>query len=221
MDISTTVSRRSSLSSEGFPRANPKYKQIFSYQESLGLRGYNPIQRLDANTHFIQRLQGQINKKINSSYLFATGKQKKKERFAEVFVDFFRVLRGTEPLVNSAGESLANKFVTSPDICKIHETSTVDEYGIDTSTEISPTIQLIDELKQILEDEYGLQDQFITALDKTANASTTLLNLKTEIFSWQHFPRITRIGKNGVFKQHLFTSHSRRLPNCSPNVWKP
>ena len=71
-------------------------------------------------------------------------------------------------MVNSAGESLANRFVTSPDMCKIHETSTIDEYGIDTSTEISPTIQLIDELKQILEDEYGLQNQFLGALNKNS-----------------------------------------------------
>ena len=68
--------------------------------------------------------------------------------------------------MNSAGEVLASRFETSPDMCSIYETSTVDEYGIDTTTEFSPTIQLIDELKQILEDEYGLQEQFITALDK-------------------------------------------------------
>ena len=166
MDISTTISRRSSLSGGEFPRANPKYKLIFSHQESLGLRGYNPIQRLDANTQFIQTLQGQINKKINGSYLFTIGKQEKNERFAEVFVDFFREMRGTNPLISSSGDYLANKFVTSPDMCKIYETSTVDEYGIDTSTEISPTIQLIDELKQILEDEYGLQNQFLGALNK-------------------------------------------------------
>ena len=177
MDISTTVSRRSSLSSEGFPRVNPKYKQIFSYQESLGLRGYNPVQRIETNTQFIQTLQGQINKKINGSYLFTIGKQEKNERFAEVFVDFFREMRGAGPLVNSAGESLANKFVTSPDMCKIYETSTVDEYGIDTSTEISPTIQLINELKQILEDEYGLQNQFLRALNKNGKRITDFAKL--------------------------------------------
>jgi len=167
-DESTTASRRSSFDLRPKPQVNPKYKQIFSYQKSLGSRGYSPKDRLESNDQFIQSLQGQINKKINGSYLFTIGKQEKNERFAEVFVDFFREMRGSNPLVNSAGESLANKFVTSPDMCKIYETSTVDEYGIDTSTEISPTIQLIDELKQILEDEYGLQNQFLGALDKNS-----------------------------------------------------
>lgn len=167
LDESTTASsRRSSFDLRPKPQVNPKYKQIFSYQKTLASRGYNPRQRLEANTHFIQTLQGQINKKINGSYLFTPGKQVKDQRFQDVFIDFFREMRGVDTLVNSTGESLANKFKTSPDMCKIYETQTVDEYGIDTSTEISPTIQLIDELKQILEDEYGLQDQFITALDK-------------------------------------------------------
>ena len=168
-NISTrATSSRSSLDQYPKPQVNPKYKQIFSHQKSLGSRSYTPKDRLDTNTQLIQSLQGQINKKINGSYLFTPGKQEKNERFAEVFVDFFRVLRGTNSLVNSAGESLANRFVTSPDMCKIYETSTVDEYGVDTSTEISPTIQLIDELKQILEDEYGLQNQFLGALNKNS-----------------------------------------------------
>lgn len=166
MDISTTVSRRSSLSSEGFPRVNPKYKQIFSHQESLGLRGYNPKQRIEANIHSLQGLQLQINKKINGSYLFTPGKQEKNERFAEVFIDFFREMRGSDPLVNLSGEYLAKKFVTSPEICSIHENVTFDEYGIDRHETCSPTLQLINELKRIIEDEYGLQDQFLTALDK-------------------------------------------------------
>ena len=162
-NISTTASRRSSFSQRP---PHPKYKQIFSHQEALGSRGYSPAERINANTQFIQSLQGQITKKINGSYFFTPGKQEKNNRFAEVFVDFFRNLRGIDPLVNASGDVLASKFVTSPDMCRIHKTSTVDEYGIDTTTEYSPTSQLINELNQILEDEYGLQDQFINALDK-------------------------------------------------------
>jgi hypothetical protein len=163
MDISTTASRRSSTSSIYTPPVNPKYKQIFKNADRWHC---SPKQRLEANTHFIQSLQGQINKKINGSYLFTTGKQEKNERFAEVFVDFFREMRGSDPLVNLSGEYLAKKFVTSPDICMIHENVTVDEYGIDRHETYSQTLQLIDELRAILEEEYGLQDQFLGELDK-------------------------------------------------------
>ena len=197
MDISTTVSRKSSLSSEGRPTPNPKYKQLFA---SIDRWNPSPKQRLDANAYFKQEQSLKLLKTINGtkwqngSYFFTVGKQHKDERFQEVFIDFFREIRGSDPLAIDASISLADRFRGYSDVSRSEE-HTIDcgDFSDIQTTHYSPTRAVIDELKQILEDEYGLQGQFLGVLNLAGRKIGNIFKADTRDTCFHDFPIISRL----------------------------
>ena len=121
-------------------------------------------QRLANNDLAIQDLQQQINKTIASSYFFTVGKQTKDKRFQELFLHFFRELRGPKTLVKKTSQFMANCFKERPDICISWNPYEEESLNIVTTLQ-TPTQQLVEELDQIVEKECGLQEQFLAALN--------------------------------------------------------
>ena len=199
---STTVSRRPSLSNEEIPkpRPNPKYKQIFNEQRSLGSRGYNPRQRLDANTHFKQELSLKLLKTINGtkwtngSYFFTPGKQLIDQRFQEVFINFFREMRGSDPLAIDAAISLSNRFRGYSDVSSSSE-HTIDcgDFSDIQTTYYSPTQEIINELREILEKEHGLQGQFLSVLNLSGRRIGTTFRADTRDTCFYDVPIFSRL----------------------------
>ncbi len=188
-------SLESSSSTSPLSRPLPLRLPKAKYQKLFAGRSHEPQKRLTANNKHIRILQTQINKKIQGSYFFTPGKQED-DHFQKVFIDFFRGLRGGETLVNSAGESLARGFVTYDDVCNIYTTEPIkddDNGSWDFSTIYSPTDQLIEELSQILEEEYGLKGQFLKSLSKSGQKIGNAFQLETRDTCLREFPIFPRV----------------------------
>ena len=193
--ISTTASRRSSLSEQ--PAPNIKYKQIF---QTSSIWGYTPQQRIRADNCFKQELSLKLLRTINGtkwqngSYLFRVGKQNKDQRFSQVFMDFFREMRGGDPLAIKASISLADRFRGYSDVSRSEE-HTIDggDFSDIQTVYYSPTQRVIDELKQILEDEYGMQGQFLDVLNLAGRKLGDQFSLNTRDTAFYGFPMISRI----------------------------
>jgi hypothetical protein len=221
MDISTTASsRRPSQStptrkssgdsfytargslSESFhtcqepPEPNPKYKQLFATEDRWHP---SPKQRIDADAYFKQEQSSKINKAImgtqrmNGSYFFRVGKQVADQRFQEVFVGFFREMRGADPLARKSASSLADKFRGYPDVSR-REDHTMDagDFSDIEVTEYRPTAEIIDELKQILEDEHGMKDQFLGVLVRNSRKISDSYRFEDRDTCWKGAPLLSR-----------------------------
>ena len=140
-----------------------------STRPSLGI---SPTQKLrfQENKQAIETLEKQISKEIKGSYAFTFGKQERDEKFQKVFVDFFKELRGPEPLVNETAQSMADRFIERPDISYSHHLCE----GFNSPIEYCPNPKLVEALESIIEKEYGLQDQFLEALDSNGKQLSAL-----------------------------------------------
>ena len=116
---------------------------------------------LQENTQAIETLEKQISKEIKGSYAFTFGKQERDERFQKLFADFFKELRGPEPLVNETAQAMADRFIERSDISYSRHLCE----GFNSPIEYYPSPELVKALESIIEKEYGLQEQFLEALD--------------------------------------------------------
>nr|VFK39666.1 MAG: EndoU nuclease [Candidatus Kentron sp. SD] len=115
---------------------------------------------IQENSQAIETLKKQISKEIKGSYAFTFGKQERDERFQKLFADFFKELRGPEPLINETAQVMADRFIERPDI-----SNSYTPCGNPFQTLYAPSPELVEALESIIEREYGLQDQFLEALD--------------------------------------------------------
>jgi hypothetical protein len=175
---SATSSRRSSfseqsLSSKAFQTAkqsysfyscieprepNPKYKRTFTNNPYL-----TPQNRLKINTHVLDDLTAKTKAAFERSYLFQPGKQKQDQHFNQTFCGLYRAYRGDENLVDKVSSDLAKALSNYGDVS---ETTYYTEDALDANVEVTkhfPTECLINELKDILESKYGLQEELLQA----------------------------------------------------------
>ena len=118
-------------------------------------------QRIQENKQAIESLEKQISKEIKGSYAFTGGRQERDVRFQKLFANFFKELRGPEPLVNETAQAMADRFIDRHDISYSRHLCE----GFNSPIEYSPSPELVEALESIIEKEYGLQDQFLEALD--------------------------------------------------------
>ena len=164
-NVSTTASRSSSFSSlASVLPPNPKYKQLFA-----DINGWlpHPRNRIEVNQSVINEKKEQIKQKLNSSRFFESGKQQEDDHFHEIFIDLFRDLRGSNKLAIDAAYSLADRFRGYKDVSRsVEHTMDCGDFDDIKTTLYSPTEGVIAELEKILEEEYGLKDQLLGALDQ-------------------------------------------------------
>ena len=124
---------------------------------------------IQENKQAIESLEKQISKEIKGSYAFTGGRQERDEKFKELFTDFFKELRGPEPLVNETAQAMADRFIERPDISYSYTPC-----GNPFQTCYEPIPELALALESIIEKEYGLQDQFLEALDSNGKQISDL-----------------------------------------------
>ena len=115
---------------------------------------------IQENSQAIETLKKQISKEIKGSYAFTGGRQERDERFQKLFTEFFKELRGAEPLVNETAQVMADRFIERPDISYSRHLCE----GFNSPIEYYPSPELVKALESIIEKEYGLQEQFLEAL---------------------------------------------------------
>ena len=125
--------------------------------------------RIQESKQAIQSLEKQISKEINGSYAFTGGRQERDAQFEKLFSDFFRELRGPEPLINETAQMMADRFIERSDISYSY---TPCENPFQTLYGPNPELALA--LESIIEKEYGLQDQFLEALDSNGRQLSSL-----------------------------------------------
>ena len=190
-NLSTTASSRSSFER---PQPHPKYKQIFSHQKTLGLKGYNPSERIKANARAIVVLKCKNHNRMKKSYLFKFCKpQEYNDRFLKTFAEFFQYLRGSGPLAMSAGKALADKFRGYKDVCDTNWEFNHSDYGSAYDYTYSPTPEIIQELKQIIEEEHGLKDFFFETLQKNHFRISEEFKLEDRDTWLREFPVFPRV----------------------------
>ncbi|MDN3509184.1 MAG: hypothetical protein P0S93_04120 [Candidatus Neptunochlamydia sp.] len=86
------------------------------------------------------------------SKLFTSGTQKRDDRFDKLYKQFFCEIRGPEALIKNTSQSLANRYKTDPKIR--YAWSPDKDKIIPTVAFHSPTQQLVESLKKIIEEEY-------------------------------------------------------------------
>jgi hypothetical protein len=171
------------------PRFNPKYKRIFENNAN-----YSPSERIKVNTRAIVVLKCENHHRMKKSYLFKFCRpQEYNERFLNTFADFFQHLRGSEPLAMSAGYALANKFRGYKDVCVTDCSFNHSDYVSAYDYTYSPTPEVIQELKQIIEEEHGLKDFFFETLQRNhfrISEEYKLENRDTWLREFPVFPRV-------------------------------
>ena len=141
------------------PRFNPKYKRIFENSPN-----YSPLERIRASTEAIASLKLKNRQRMTDSYIFGFSKQEYNERFLETFAKFFEYIRGSAPLAQSAGYALVGKVGRYEDVCESSWEFNHDDHINRWEAIHSPTPDLVEELKQIIEEEHGLKDFFFETL---------------------------------------------------------
>ncbi|MDN3508815.1 MAG: hypothetical protein P0S93_02140 [Candidatus Neptunochlamydia sp.] len=102
---------------------------------------------------------------LQESKLFTSGTQKRDDRFDKLYKQFFCEIRVPEALIKNTSQSLANH---------------------------SPTQQLVESLKKIIEKEYGLQEQFLEEL-KNNNKKFSSLELEESDSHYRNYYLFCRL----------------------------
>jgi hypothetical protein len=165
-----------------------KYHQIFQEQRAKGRWGYIPEQRQAAVVDKVNTLKDKLKSRIISSYMLVDGFQKDDEQFQQTFQScfahfgrsrihpFYRAA-GEDMVVHEAAHSLVKSFGGFSDVCftyeeELHEPiyySGSGDYGsggrtVTHTTCKKPHENLIEELKNILEERHGMQKELLSVL---------------------------------------------------------
>jgi hypothetical protein len=171
------------------PQFNPKYKQMFANNTNC-----NPLERIKVNTRAILVLKCENHNRMKNSYLFKFCRpQEYNDHFLKTFLEFFQHLRGSDPLAQSAGNALADRFRGYTDVSVTDCSFNHLDYGSAYDYTYSPTSEVIAELKQIIEEEHGLKDFFFEMLQRNhfrISEEYKLENRDTWLREFPIFPRV-------------------------------
>ena len=188
-DESTTASsRRSSFDLRPKPQVNPKYKRIFENNTN-----YSPSERITANNQAIDSLKLKNRQRMTDSYHFGFSKQEYNEHFLKTFAEFFQYIRGSAPLAQSAGYALVGKVGRYEDVCDTTWEFNHDDHINRWEATHSPTSNLVEELKQIIEEEHGLKDFFFETLQSNHFCISEEFKLEDRDTCFREFPVFPRI----------------------------
>ena len=186
---STTASRRSSLNDPFRPQPNPKYKRIFE-----GNTNCSASERIKANTRAILVLKCENHNRMKNSYLFKFCRpQEYNEHFLKTFLEFFQHLRGSDPLAQSAGNALADRFRGYTDVSVTDWEFNHDDHINKWEATYIPTPEVIQELKQIIEEEHGLKDFFFETLQKNHFRISEEFKIEDRDTCLREFPVFPRV----------------------------
>lgn len=190
LDESTSASsRRSSFDLRPKHQPNPKYSRIFE-----NTANYSPSERIKVNTRAILVLKCENHNRMKKSYLFKFCRpQEYNERFLNTFADFFQYLPGSDPLAMSAGIALADKFREYKDVCDTNWEFNHDDHINRWEVIHSPTPEVIQELKQIIEEEHGLKDFFFETLQRNHFRISEEYKLEDRDTFFREFPIFPRV----------------------------
>ena len=178
----------STASSRRLSQEISNYETLFQRQS----RDY-PKWRIEKNTQKLKALQKQINTTIKGSYSFTSGKQLQDEGYKELFIDFFREMRGGDYLVNQSGWNLAKALCYG-------DTTRVEEFWVDggeyddyLSRNLYPTEEFNQELWELLDLCEGFNEQFLKTLKVNSKQFIQGLSLKTRDTYISSIPIFSRV----------------------------
>ncbi len=153
-NLSTTPSSRRS----SFKLVTPpnKYKQIFANQAWLGSWGYTPQDRIKAQGIHIRELKSEMTSSLKDSYFLEPIRQENSPHFQGLFKQCIDEMRGFNPVIKSASKDLVKKSGRYVDL---HFGGFQDHIN-------SPTSELLEELKLLIYDKRGMQNDLISLLRK-------------------------------------------------------
>ena len=148
--------------------------------------------RVKRNSQQIQAFFVQITQTLMNSYAFTNGEQLQDSPYQELFVDFFREMRGGSHLVRDASSHLA-KSLGYEDITTI-EYRHVDggdyEDSVLTSYHVKEPFQ--DELMYLLDQCRGFNEKFLNVLQANSKRFVEGLSLSTRDTCFSSLPLFSR-----------------------------